>query len=147
MREMVENLIKESSVLEKEGLAIKEEMVIAPFYVNGKELSAENLLKLRNNTLFKNSIYFLLSQLAPQPMNLNTFAIMLTPNIPITCLGSEKFIPIFRKVIQNYTSQFAALGIDCFEYGFSISFVDAVDSLFKSFPMVMGVTGAVIFCI
>jgi hypothetical protein len=71
--------------------------LIAPFWL---ELPLSlNEFKLMRNV---NSVQFILTQIAPHPEDLSTFALMLTPDIPITGLGSDLFIVVFRKVIDQF---------------------------------------------
>ncbi|CAL6031314.1 MmpL_efflux pump [Hexamita inflata] len=123
-------------------LQINSSQVIAPFFFN-KPISVREFT-LMNKT---HSFQFMMQQVAPHPEDLSVFSMMLTPNIPMTGKGADKFIPVYRKVINKYEPEFKQLGIQITEYGMECAMIDAINGLFDGFPMVIGITCGVIFLV
>ena len=86
-------------------------MMLAPFYFNMKT-SVLEFKTLRHSGIGK----FILDLTSPNPEDLQTFALMISPNIPLTCEGSDSFTPWFREHVENFRHKFKEIGIDISEY-------------------------------
>lgn len=147
MGEMAETYISESEKYfagDDAWMQLNKTQIIAPFFVNRSlDMQAINFIRKTAN----GSYDFLLKNVAPHPEDLSTFSMMITSDIAMTGLGSEKFIPFVRDIVDQYKDRFAELGIEITDYAYISAMIDAVNQLFASFPMVLGITAAVIFVI
>ncbi|CAL6104721.1 MmpL_efflux pump [Hexamita inflata] len=136
------------SAKEDKYLQLDHTKVIAPFYP-GQKLSLEHFQQLLY--VKDPSLKFAVLQTSPQstvPLPLSTFALMITPEVPMTAGGSDKFVPFYRDIITKYEKIFReTYGITISEYGRNNAMIDAVDMLFEKFIMVFGISFAAVFVI
>lgn len=111
MGEMAETYISESKNYftgDDAWMQLNETQIIAPFFVNRTlNMTAINFIRKTAN----GSYDFMLKNVAPHPDDLSTFSMMITSDIAMTGLGSEKFIPFVRDIIDMYKDRFAEMGI------------------------------------
>ncbi|CAL5980705.1 MmpL_efflux pump [Hexamita inflata] len=124
-------------------LQLTHTQVIAPFY------PGDVIDLLHFNGLLPNEpgLIVVVNQTAPNKNDLSTFAMMLTPNVPMTAGGADKFVPFYREIIKEFVPKLQKYGVTISEYGRNCAMIDAVDMLFEKFIMVFGISFAAVFVI